>query len=273
MNKIIFNWKYLLFFSAILLLILYMVYSAHIFQYYKFNTNPTGDLNSFSQSEILGIRNGLLKNNLRFTQNYFEMNALRVKIVSALAIVSIFIFYTLKSNSLKYLIGKTENYNIEKRKAKIKTSFIPVIFCWIVIGIIGGISLFSGNNLNENFEFIQKISTDPFISSIALNPIIGFLIMEVLISLGIYTLTYLGITLVDKYGKYEGIVYFETILWILPIIVANIDQLSVFKLPDVVINFYAVGNWDLKLYLIPLSMLILAILWIPHLENKNEEII
>ena len=75
-----------------------------------------------------------------------------------------------------------------------------MIFCWIVIGIIGGISLFSGNNLNENFEFIQKISTDPFISSIALNPIIGFLIMEVLISLGIYTLTYLGITLVDKYG-------------------------------------------------------------------------
>lgn len=55
MKKILFNWKYLILFGAIILIGLYMIYSGYVFEYLNYNIQSSED--GISTENLIQMRN------------------------------------------------------------------------------------------------------------------------------------------------------------------------------------------------------------------------
>lgn len=272
MKKILFNWKYLILFGAIILIGLYMIYSGYIFEYLNYNIQSSED--GISTENLVQMRNKFFLGNIRFDLNYTGYNGIKHRVALATIIATIFILSTMKRRLLKYNIGRNEEYNKEMSKLKYRLSFITPIVSLLMVLIILFIGIVFSSEKGIG-DLWSKVYHPESIFGFIKEPHMVLVVVEIMSFLGLYIISLLSYEIVDRYDVFKGIIIIFLIYLLIPILVTYLP----IKIPDIVksmpsqlINFNNFMVTDPLEFIIPAIMYIGITFWIRKLEDKNIEI-
>ena len=272
MRKILFNWKYLILFGAIILIGLYMIYSGYVFEYLNYNVQSSEE--GISTEDLMQMRNKYFLGNIRFDLNYTGYNGIKHRVALATIIATIFILSTMKRRLLKYNIGRNEEYNKEMSKLKYRLSFITPIVSLLIVLIVLFIGFVFSSEKGIGDLWLKVYHPESIFGFIR-EPYMVLIVLEIMSFIGLYIISLLSYEIVDRYDGFKGIIIIFLIYLLIPILITYLPlKISniVKSMPSQLINFNNFMLIDPLEFIIPAIMYIGIVLWIRKLEDENIEI-
>lgn len=294
MRKIIFNWKYLVFFGLITLFLVYSSIEIPL----KYSINQKTKLDKLTiqeiennkeipeedkKEEIKNKQNSFIEytwNNIKkflsFNSLYSTFLNIKIRVIPLLLIATIFIFERLKVNLIKYNIGRNQEYRNELFKSKLKIALIPIGYITIYFIIMWIISVLSGDFEGYKLSNLLPFAPDDFLGIIAVNDKISLLISFILVLMSTYILNLFILEVLDRIGKINTILFIGIVLWMIPIVLMQgigLGKALTEILPSKLLDFDAKFSLKLIDWFLPALVTVITTFWISKLDREYEEII
>lgn len=265
MFKLLKSWKYLLFFTFITVLIVYL-FMAENLMYLASGKNII--FTKMIKQEIM---------NFNIYDRYHDYMMIKLKIVPILILGIVFIFVNLKNNLIKYTIGKKEVYNEEILKIKRKIALIPEIYFIVITMIAIIITIFNTKLLftDNNSYFDLVFNKNDVLYFLTPFSFLRFILLEFITLVSFYLLTELVLELVDRYGEINGILISGFVIWILPSLCISNHPFFMFYnryVPTGLMHSILLMSISITNIIFPLFVQFILVFWMRRLSTENKEI-
>lgn len=279
----ILNRKYLALYAVIFLATLFVVFYRYIEYAYKAPERlpKPGEISDMSQEEIERNRKNNffqnlfeLKSHFAFSSTYQDYGAAKMRILPVVIISTMFLYFNLKNNLVKYNIGRNKLYQREKHRLQIKTALITPLFSLTVTItlLLIGLSSTHRNFSSPFFYFIYD--HNDIIRLLMVNNIMAFIFIELFTLTGLFLLNLLVLSLIDRYGKFDALLMLIILTWLAPAVLLGNRFLETFYYlsPGSIMLLGSLHGYSLLQIIMPILFLMLTNIWIGKLNNDQLEI-
>lgn len=235
------------------------------------------DVNAEDIKDVgIEMRNSILKDMFSFFNGYDTLSRGKFKIMPLVIIFTSLTYLQFKNNLGKYMIGKTKKINKILKNYKFKLAFIPIIYYFVNIIIIALLTILFKSNFELMF-FKVKLLQGGILDTLLKTELQVFIAEQLMVSFGIYFLTYLCLNIMDYLGKLRGTIAIITLCWAIHLIL-NLVLIPLFNFsiseysPGFYLAYTYYGDQDILMIIRPLYVLIPALFIIKYLEkNKSDK--